>query len=188
MIGWKQAEKDVASNPALYQAFDRQNEERSVAAIAEAIEKRHAAYVHDDVNEEELGRTGIAQQAQQPSVQDPKLWTVKCTPGTEKQLITQLMHETMISKKYFLVRQFRTNSCKFVHKKLKGNLSVEVKAVWFFRDFLSEQLLPSSNQSSCPVWNNVNKDLDQIVRDQGKSPMIKLLFKQNFIFKNIGIL
>lgn len=62
----------------MYLNFDRQREERSVAEIAKAIEQRHAAYVDNDIGEADLGRGGIAQQASQPTVHDPKLWTVKC--------------------------------------------------------------------------------------------------------------
>jgi len=79
-------------------------DERSVAEIAEEIENRHRMqrrvvprqdYV-DKVNDE-TGRPeyspAVAQQSLVPSVSDPSLWMISCQTGKEQELVFQIMNK-----------------------------------------------------------------------------------------------
>lgn len=109
---------DNEQTPAFYRLYNREREEE-VREIAERIEQRHKHYVSDETNTEL--NSGIVQQAMQPSVADPKLWTVKCTPGEEKRLITQLMHKFIIKQQDNPLQIFSV--CSLDH--LKGYIYVE---------------------------------------------------------------
>uniref|UniRef100_A0A6B2KXD3 Transcription elongation factor SPT5 n=1 Tax=Arcella intermedia TaxID=1963864 RepID=A0A6B2KXD3_9EUKA len=62
-------------------------------ALSRAIEQRHQNYATDEVDEETLAGTSVAQQVNQPRATDPKLWIIKCKPGSEKQIATSILQK-----------------------------------------------------------------------------------------------
>lgn len=75
----------------------RQDEEASAEEIARQIEERHRAQLEGGPGyggAGGLGQTGaVGQQAMLPTVNDPKLWMVKCRSGCEREACVQLLQK-----------------------------------------------------------------------------------------------
>ena len=90
-----------------------EEDERSVAAMARAIEERHRMQrrtvdrsyldrgpsvpdrVDDDGGSVHASYTAVSQQSLVPSVSDPSLWMVNCLTGKEEELVYQIMNKSI---------------------------------------------------------------------------------------------
>ncbi|KAJ8450312.1 hypothetical protein Cgig2_004769 [Carnegiea gigantea] len=74
----------------------RRDEEEDIEAMEKMVNERYGSRIstdHDDQFDEET--TEVEQQALLPSVKDPKLWMVKCSPGHERKVAASLMQKTL---------------------------------------------------------------------------------------------
>lgn len=78
--------RDITQNKRKMREFYSRPEEE----IAEGYEKMDQ---YQDAEDEELNRDELAQQSNQPSVKDPKLWLVKCRLGKEKEAVQSVYHK-----------------------------------------------------------------------------------------------
>eukprot|EP01125_Pyxidicula_operculata_P004318 TRINITY_DN1657_c0_g1_i1.p1 TRINITY_DN1657_c0_g1~~TRINITY_DN1657_c0_g1_i1.p1 ORF type:complete len:1026 (-),score=308.16 TRINITY_DN1657_c0_g1_i1:215-3259(-) len=92
----KEVEDGAYADRNTYYQLNKRMED-NVDDLVRGIHERHKNYVQsgDDYDDEELGKSGPTQAARQPTNNDPKLWLVKCKPGSERFIVSCVMRKAV---------------------------------------------------------------------------------------------